>query len=120
MPYRRKSMRWPSHYGYGKRAKKSGRAGMRSYGVRVPRLPRFDRATIIAERQNIDVKPMLYTTYITGGTAPYYSLVSSGDAACASCPLSNFYSSTGFATVKAMYTEYRIKKVSVHAMLNAV
>ena len=96
---------------------------MRRSRLGVPRLSAKNRMDILQAKNNIDTKTMMYTTYITG--APYYAVAdANNDAVMASCPLYNLtgssMNSTNGAQLKANYTEYRIKKVTVHVMINAV
>ena len=78
---------------------------------------------IMQAKANIDTKTMMYTTYITG--APYQATSDAvSDAVMASCPLYNLVgasmNSTNGAQLKANYTEYRVKKITVHVMINQI
>jgi hypothetical protein len=72
----------------------------------------------------MDVRPLLVTTYF-GGTIPYAIFNTTGspgsaDATFSTCPLFNMVNSSQWATLKLMYTEYRIKKITLHIMLSYI
>jgi len=89
----------------------------------VPRVSKRDSNTVRLEKANFDVRPMLYTTYIEGaGNWTKTIAAAATEADFCTVPLYNFVNNAAiFANGLAkMYTDYRVKKCTVHCMLLSV